>query len=165
MFVQPKWCISMILTYPYCLQLIKNSKFTDCQQLGPSQFDLWYRGPKPHPLNREISLEQTGVPQDANMDISLTVYGVQPLLSSSVNAVPENLISTPITVAFSVSRLYLSSHVGSCIFWSGSFKGLYTERHSEANYAFIPAQYLLRGLPMPDSLLGNILTFRTNADM
>lgn len=85
------------------LQLIKNSKFVDCQQLGPSQFDLWYRGSKPHPLERNITLAETGIPQDANMEISLTVYGMQPLLSSVITTVPDNLSSTPINVAFSVS--------------------------------------------------------------
>ena len=96
-----KLCICFDVTY--CLQLIKNSKFVDCQQLASSQFDLWYRGPKPHALDRDKTLEQAGIPQDANMEISLTVYGMQPLVSSAVNAVPETLSSTPINVAFSAS--------------------------------------------------------------
>lgn len=85
------------------MQLTKGYRFSDCKDLTPSHFDLWYRGSKPHPLPRGIPLAQTDAPQDANMEISLTVYGMQPLLSQKLKSVPETLSSAPIPVAFQVN--------------------------------------------------------------
>ena len=84
------------------VQLTKGHRFLDCQSLSTSHFDLWYRGSKPHPLPRDIPLAETDAPQDANLEISLTVYGMRLLTAPMVNTVPEALSSTPIPVAFQV---------------------------------------------------------------
>lgn len=90
------------------MQLIKGNKFADCQILTASQFDLWYRGAKPHPLDREIFLAETGAPQDANMEISVVVYGMQPLPSSIAKSIPDSLRNTPIPVAYQVHYLLIA---------------------------------------------------------
>ena len=90
------------------LQMKAGAKFSDCNEVNPSQIEIWYRGSQPHALQRNIPISQTGVPFDSNMELSLVVTGIKLTRSSVVNDIPEAIMTTPIPVAIQVKfHLYV----------------------------------------------------------
>ena len=86
-----------------CSQLKAGGKFADLARLEASKWGIWYRGPQPHALARDMPLAQADVPLDANMDLSLVVTGVQPLPSAMANTILGHSANTAPSVAFQVS--------------------------------------------------------------
>jgi len=74
-----------------CTQMIKGPKFANCASLAPHQISLWCRGPRPHPLPREVPLAETDAPRDANLELSVVVSGVMGLPTEAANTTPESL--------------------------------------------------------------------------
>ena len=81
------------------------AKFMDCRFLGPGQVQLWYRGGQPHALPGDVPIAKTGVPLDANMDLSLVVSGLRLLPTEAINNIPEAAATTPTPVAIQVTIL------------------------------------------------------------
>lgn len=90
-----------------CLQMKAGAKFADCANLGASQLELWYRGSQPHALKLDVPIAESGAMPDANMELSLVMYGVRPITTARALAIPDALIGTPVPVAYQASLVSL----------------------------------------------------------